>query len=78
MTHRRYEEPDYAELLVAEAFGGRIAKASEKSWDVRIDERLLQVKCRVTDASSTKSQTRHTLHFEASNSTVVSSSYWIW
>lgn len=26
---------DYAELLVAEALGGRIAKASEKSWDVR-------------------------------------------
>ena len=48
---------DYAELLVAEAFGGRIAKASEKSWDVRVGERLLQVKCRVTDASSTKSQT---------------------
>jgi len=48
---------DYAELLVAEAFGGRIAKASEKSWDVRVGERLLQVKCRVTDASSKKSQT---------------------
>lgn len=47
---------DYAELLVAEAYEGRIAKGSEKSWDVRVGDRLLQVKCRVTD-SSTKSQT---------------------
>lgn len=47
---------DYAELLVAEAFGGSIAKSSKKSWDVRVDDRLLQVKCRVTDAASTKSQ----------------------
>lgn len=38
---------DYAELLVAEAFGGRIARSSKKSWDVRVDDRLLQVKCRV-------------------------------
>lgn len=48
---------DYAELLVAEAFEGRIAKGSEKSWDVRVGNRQLQVKCRVTDASSKKSQT---------------------
>lgn len=48
---------DYAELLVAEAFKGRIARASEKSWDVRVGDRLLQVKCRVTDNSSKKSQT---------------------
>lgn len=48
---------DYAELLVAEAFEGRIARGSEKSWDVRVGDRLLQVKCRVTDASSKKSQT---------------------
>lgn len=47
---------DYAELLVAEAFGGRIARGSEKSWDVRVGDRDLQVKCRVTDASSKKSQ----------------------
>lgn len=48
---------DYAELLVAEAFGGVIAKASAKSWDVRVGERLLQVKCRVIEPGSTKSQT---------------------
>lgn len=48
---------DYAELLVAEAFGGRIAKGSVKSWDVGVGDRHLQVKCRVTDASSKKSQT---------------------
>lgn len=48
---------DYAELLVAEAFNGRIARGSEKSWDVRVGDRLLQVKCRVTDAASKKSQT---------------------
>ncbi|KQU67578.1 hypothetical protein ASC58_13650 [Phycicoccus sp. Root101] len=48
---------DYAELLVAEAFDGGIARASEKSWDVRVHDRLLQVKCRVTDASAKKSQT---------------------
>jgi hypothetical protein len=48
---------DYAELLIAEAFDGRIARGSEKSWDVRVGDRLLQVKCRVTDTSSTKSQT---------------------
>lgn len=48
---------DYAELLVAEAFDGRIAKGSEKSWDVSVGDRLVQVKCRVTDTSSTKSQT---------------------
>lgn len=48
---------DYAELLVAEAFGGRIARASKKSWDVRVGDRYLQVKCRVTDATSRKTQT---------------------
>lgn len=48
---------DYAELLVAEAFEGRIARGSEKSWDVRVGDQLLQVKCRVTDTSSKKSQT---------------------
>ena len=42
--------------MVAEAFGGRIARGSEKSWDVRVGDRDLQVKCRVTDASSKKSQ----------------------
>lgn len=42
---------------MAEAFEGRIAKGSEKSCDVRAGDRHLQVKCRVTDASSKKSQT---------------------
>lgn len=46
---------DYAELLVAEAFGGRIAKSSRKSWDVRVGDRLLQVKCRVVDSASKRS-----------------------
>lgn len=48
---------DYAELLVAEAFGGRLAKGSKKSWDVRVDNELFQVKCRVVDASSKRTQT---------------------
>lgn len=41
---------------MAEAFGGQIAKSSKKSWDVRVGEQFLQVKCRVTEASSKKSQ----------------------
>ena len=47
---------DYAELLVAEAVGGRIARSSKKSWDVRDGHRRLQVKCRVVDAASKKSE----------------------
>ncbi len=39
---------DYAEYLVAKAYGGQLAPNSEKSWDVRTpDERKLQVKARV-------------------------------
>jgi len=56
--------------LVAEAFGGRIAKGSEKSWDVRVGDRDLQVKCRVTDASSKKSQTYSPFRSFAFNSCV--------
>jgi hypothetical protein len=38
---------DLAEWLVARAYGGELAPASEKSWDVRsADGRRLQVKCR--------------------------------
>lgn len=48
---------DYAELLVAEAFGGRLAKGSEKSWDVKVGHELLQVKCRVIDLDSNGTQT---------------------
>lgn len=48
---------DYAELLVAEAFGGRLAKGSEKSWDVKVDNEYLQVKCRVIDSDSKRTQT---------------------
>lgn len=56
--------------MVAEAFGGRIAKGSEKSWDVRVGDRDLQVKCRVTDASSKKSQTYSPFRSFAFNSCV--------
>lgn len=39
---------DYAEYLVAKAFGGTLAPASEKSWDVELpDGKRIQVKCRV-------------------------------
>lgn len=33
-----------AEYLVANAFGGELAPPSEKSWDVRVGDRRLQVK----------------------------------
>ena len=39
---------DYAEFLVAAAFGGELAPNSEKSWDVRLSNQIrLQVKSRV-------------------------------
>ena len=42
---------DLAELLVALAYGGTLAPASEKSWDVRTADRTLQVKSRVIDTA---------------------------
>lgn len=38
---------DLAERLVATAYRGELAPPSEKSWDVRADGRLLQVKARL-------------------------------
>jgi len=39
---------DYAEYLVHQALGGRIAPNSEKSWDIETPEgKRVQVKCRV-------------------------------
>jgi hypothetical protein len=43
---------DLAEYLVAKAFHGELAAASEKSWDVQARDRKLQVKCRLVDPDS--------------------------
>ncbi len=46
---------DLAEYLVAIAFGGELAPPSEKSWDVRVGDRHLQVKVRLIAASDRRS-----------------------
>lgn len=46
---------DLAEYLVATAYGGELAPPSEKSWDVRADGRLLQVKARLIAAGDNRS-----------------------
>ncbi len=47
---------DLAEVLVARAYDGELAPASEKSWDVRApDGRLLQVKARLIAAGDRRS-----------------------
>lgn len=47
---------DLAEVLVARAYDGELAPASEKSWDVRApDGRLLQVKVRLIAAGDRRS-----------------------
>lgn len=46
---------DLAEHLVATAYGGDLAPPSEKSWDVRAEGRLLQVKARLIAAGDNKS-----------------------
>ena len=38
---------DYAEYLVAKAIGGSLAAGSEKSWDVLVGEKKVQVKARL-------------------------------
>lgn len=47
---------DLAEVLVASALGGTLAAKSEKSWDVLVGERRVQVKCRVVDPSERRTQ----------------------
>jgi len=48
---------DYAECLVAEAFGGQLAGNSEKSWDVVTrEDRRVQVKSRVVPAPNNAGQ----------------------
>jgi hypothetical protein len=47
---------DLAEYLVANAFGGELAPPSEKSWDVRVGDRHLQVKVRLIAAGDRRSQ----------------------
>jgi hypothetical protein len=48
---------DYAEYLVAAAFGGELAPNSEKSWDVQLpDGKHLQVKARVVSNPPRRSQ----------------------
>ena len=46
---------DLAEYLVANAFGGELAPPSEKSWDVRVGDRRLQVKVRLIAAGDRRS-----------------------
>lgn len=46
---------DLAEYLVANAFGGELAPQSEKSWDVRVGNRHLQVKVRLIAAGDRRS-----------------------
>lgn len=46
---------DLAEYLVASAFGGELAPPSEKSWDVRVGDRHLQVKVRLIAAGDRRS-----------------------
>lgn len=48
---------DLAEYLVANAFGGELAPPSEKSWDVRVGDRCLQVKVRLIAAGDRRSHT---------------------
>lgn len=47
---------DLAETLVARAYGGTLAAKSEKSWDVRVSDQKIQVKCRVVDAGARRTQ----------------------
>lgn len=47
---------DLAEALVARAYGGSLAAKSEKSWDVLVDDRKIQVKCRVVEAGARRTQ----------------------
>ena len=47
---------DLAEYLVARAFHGRLAEPSVKSWDVQAGDRKLQVKCRLIDPGSRRSE----------------------
>ncbi len=46
---------DLAEYLIATAYGGELAPPSAKSWGVRADGRLLQVKARLIAAGDNKS-----------------------
>lgn len=46
---------DLAEHLLANAFGGELAPPSEKSWDVRVGDRRLQVKVRLIAAGDRRS-----------------------
>lgn len=47
---------DLAETLVARAYGGTLAAKSEKSWDVRAGDQKIQVKCRVVENGSRRTQ----------------------
>lgn len=48
---------DLAETLAAQAYGGRPAPPSHKSWDVELpDGTTLQVKCRVVDPGAKRTQ----------------------
>ena len=46
---------DLGEYLVATAFDGELAPPSEKSWDVRVDDRHLQVKVRLIASGDRRS-----------------------
>jgi hypothetical protein len=47
---------DLAEYLVAKAYQGELAGPAVKSWDVRVGDRKLQVKCRLIDQDSRRSE----------------------
>lgn len=47
---------DLAETLVKIAYGGELAPASAKSWDIRANGRRLQVKARLVAASGSRSK----------------------
>ena len=56
MRSRNAPVGDVAEYLVARAFHGSLAEPSVKSWDVRAGNRNLQVKCRLVDRESRRSE----------------------
>ena len=47
---------DLAEYLVAKALHGELAAPSVNTWDVRVGDRKLKVKCRLVDADSRLSE----------------------
>ena len=56
---------DWAEMLVAEAYGGKLEKKSGKGYDLMVDDTSIQVKSRViTQKGSNKSSSIRNWDFE--------------